>query len=557
MNHTNRFPVCIFLVAVVLPAFAPAQLAKQVDRNVILGRKVNFDPAGHVLPWYRPEVPGAGYDHVVRLASEFMLKKCPIDPHTGLSLYLTTSSFSKPDLKVSAYTGDKWATTPACVYAGAVESFAVGYYNYTGDPACLSVVAKMLDHQLAQGTTPTNFVWAGVPYASADPFVAKYEGGMMFEADGGRGDGLHGIEPDKVGELGYGYARFYEITQNTNYFQAALLCADALAAHVREVKLEKSTLRFSTADKSPWPFRVNARTGVVISDYTSNVLAPVMLFDELIRISERVALDPVRKAKYQAARDLAWKWLFSRNGPMKTFVWNGYFEDIPNDPACANRVQTTPGELAKYLVRHPELDPNTDADVATLIGWIATVFKADGWDAINEQLWCYEPMGSHTARYGAVCALFFERTGVPYYKDQASRYLNYATYMTLDDGFVAVGPNWPGAWWSDGYTDYVRHYLDAMGAVPEWAPADENHLLRSSSVVQKIAYAADAIALTTYDANADLVFRLAVKPSEVIADGHVVFPAAPVSEGVTWQALGQGGVLRLRKAPGRKIEVRL
>ncbi|MCE9612824.1 MAG: hypothetical protein K8T26_01020 [Lentisphaerae bacterium] len=526
------------------------------DRTSILGHPITFDSAGHVLSWHQPEVPGAGYDHVVRLAAEFFLKRCPVDPRTGLPLYLVTSSFSKPDLKALTYTGDVWPSTPACVHAGAVESFAVGYYGYTGDPACLGVVGKMLDHQMAHGTTPTNFAWPGVPYASADPFAATYEGGMMFEHDGSRGDGLHGIEPDKVGELGYGYVRFYEITQNTNYLQAALQCADVLAAHAREVKLEKSTLRFSTADQSPWPFRVNARTGVVISDYTSNVLAPVMLFDELIRIADRVALQAERKAAYQAARDLAWAWLYSRNGPMKTFVWNGYFEDIPNDPSCANRVQTTPGELAKYLIRHPGLDPNVDANVATLIRWIATVFKADGWDAIKEQLWCYEPMGSHTARYGAACALFFERTGDPYYKEQATRFLNYATYMTLEDGFVAVGPNWPGAWWSDGYTDYVRHFIDAMGAVPEWAPASENHLLRSSSVVQQIRYAADSITLTTFDANADLVFRLTAQPARVLVDGQALTVGARPAPGqASWTPLPAGGVLRILGAPGKTVAI--
>ena len=41
------------------------------------------------------------------------------------------------------------------------------------------------------------------------------------------------LEPDKVGELGCAYLQFYEFTLEKKYLQAALHCADALAAHVR------------------------------------------------------------------------------------------------------------------------------------------------------------------------------------------------------------------------------------------------------------------------------------------------------------------------------------
>ncbi|HMD61619.1 MAG TPA: hypothetical protein VKG78_09315 [Opitutaceae bacterium] len=541
-----------------LPAVLQAQLEKVSDGHSILGRRIEFDPEGRVLPWYEPAVPGAAYDHVVRLASDFLLRRCPVEPKTGLPMYLATCGFSKPDLHGVTYVASNWANNPACIFAGAVQSFAVGYYGYTGDPAALSVVGRMLDYELAHGTTPAGFAWPGVPYASADPFVTDYQGAKNWEGDGMRGDGLNGIEPDKVGELGYGYARFFEITQDPRYLQAALRCADALAAHVRDVNPDPSSLSLSSVDRSPWPFRVNAQTGAVISEYCSNALDPTKLFDELLRIANRVALDPGREARYRAARDLAWKWLFSKNGPMKTFIWNAYFEDVPNDPARANRLQITPCELAKYLIRHPGMDKNADADVATLIRWVATVFKADGWDAINEQTWCYEPMGSHTSRYGAVCAMFYERTGDPYYRDQAYRFLNYATYMALDDGYVAVGPNWPSAWWSDGYTDYVRHYLDALGSVPDWAPAGENHLLRSSSVVQSIVYGPDAISLATYDASPDLVFRLAGPPAGIVVSGKpLVRTDGPAAGSYSWRPLGSGGVLRIAAAPGNAITVAL
>lgn len=542
------------ILAALLPALAIAQLAHVSTDKTILGREVIFDAEHRVLPWHQPDVPGAGYDHVIRLAADFILHRAPVEPKTRLPMYLVTCSFSKPDLHGRTYVADNWPNNPACIFAGAVHSFAVGYYGYTGDPAGIDIVRQMLDHQLTHGTTPDNFAWPGVPYASADPFSATYQGSGNWEADGMRGDGLHGIEPDKIGELGYGYLRFFEITGEPRFLQAALRCADVLVAGVRDLSPANSSLSINTAEKSPWPFRVNARTGTVISEYCSNVLEPIKLFDELLRVADRISLEPGRREKYQATRDLAWRWLYSRNGPMKTFVWNGYFEDVQNDPTRSNRLQITPGELAKHLINHPELSPNALSDAATLIRWISTVFKADRWDAINEQTWCYEPMGSHTARYGAVCAMLFERTGDPYYKDQAYRFLNYATYMTLDDGHVSVGPNWPGAWWSDGYTDYVRHYFDAMAAIPEWAPAGQNHLLRSSSVVQQITYAPEKITLRTYDATTDLVFRLTQEPLAVKAgDQELKKASSPAAGTYVWQPLAAGGVLRLQQIPGHAI----
>jgi hypothetical protein len=55
-------------------------------------------------------------------------------------------------------------------------------------------------------------------------------------------------------------------------------------------------------------------------------------------------------------------------------------------------------------------------------------------------------------------------------------------------------------WLTDGYGDYVRHYLRAMAAQPELAPDDQNHLLRTSSVVQSISYSGSKIAYTKFDA---------------------------------------------------------
>src|SRR5207253_1382863 len=83
-----------------------------------------------------------------------------------------------------------------------------------------------------------------------------------------------GTEPDKVGLLGRGYLQFYELTGARRYLTAAVHAADALARHVRT----------GDASHTPWPFRVDARTGRVVdgAEFGGIVVAPVQLFDGLL-----------------------------------------------------------------------------------------------------------------------------------------------------------------------------------------------------------------------------------------------------------------------------------
>lgn len=529
---------------------------RQSSPDSLCAHKVVYDKSGKILPWYKPGTPGAAYAHVSKLASEFIKSGTPIEPSTGLPLYMVTCCFAGPHLNSpetfnAGKTGEDWMHNPAMVYAGMVHSFVMGYRVFSGDESYVNIVKTMLDYQLEHGTTPSGWVWSGVPYASSDPFVKEYYGATKWENDGMRGDGLHGIEPDKIGELGYAYLLFYEVTSDTTYLRAALNCADALAKNVREVANNDRTI----ADKSPWPFRVNARTGFVHDDFCSNVIEPIRLLEELTRIQARIAAMPEQVKTWQRARDIAWNWLYSKDGPMKTYVWNNYFEDVPNDPRQANRNQVTPMETARYLLRNPDRDVNLDINVLALIHWVQSAFGTEGMDAIKEQTWCYEPMGSHTARFASVCALWYERTGDVAFKEKAYRYFNNATYSTDPNGVVRVGPTWPSSWFSDGYSDYVRHFLDGFAAIPDWAPADRDHVLRSSSAIQKITYSDSSIDIKTFDTEGTVSIRMTARPSAVSINGARLNEKKNPGGGWAWQPMKPGGLLLLDYRNGNEIKI--
>ena len=124
------------------------------------------------------------------------------------------------------------------------------------------------------------------------------------------------------------------------------------------------------AHVSPWPYRANARTGVVIDAYTANVIEPIRMFEELLRIRGRIGLSAERVTAYERARRLATNWLFSRNGPLVTAVWNGYFEDVPSDPKLGNRVQNIPMETIRHLLKHPPADVDVERHAVALLAWV-------------------------------------------------------------------------------------------------------------------------------------------------------------------------------------------
>jgi hypothetical protein len=504
------------------------------------GRAIRVAADRRLLPWSTGPAP---YAEVARLAFTALETRFPVQDN-GLPTYLAYSRFDPEDLS-----GVGWPHNPAGLYAMLTDS-AVLWYAFSGDEAAVDLVRTALDHQLAHGTTPADWDWASVPYASSNPGDVDYRGADDEWCNFcGRGDGLGVIEPDKVGELGFAYLQLFELTGDTRYREAGLACADALARHVRE----------GDETASPWPFRVYAQTNVAREEYSSDVVGALMLFDEL----GRLGLGDVDA--YARARAMTFDWLM--RVPMKNDAWSGYFEDIEieNDPA-ANPNQYAAMRTARWLLQHPEADPRWRDDVARLLAWVLQTFGGDtaeergtqwGATVLSEQTADMAKMGSHTARFGATTALWYEATGEPSARDRAARSLAWATYTCNGDGIVAVGEDRNEGWWfSDGYGDYIRHFVVAMAAVPEWAPPRENHLLRSTSVVSHVDYSPARVSWTTFDADATEMLRLASRPETVTAGGEALGEREALDEeGYVVQPLASGDVvLRVRHTtPGELV----
>jgi hypothetical protein len=290
-------------------------------------------------------------------------------------------------------------------------------------------------------------------------------------------------------------------------------------------------------------------------------LPAIKLFDGLTIIRDQAKIDPENINNYQKAREIAWKWFFSLAGPMKTYVWKGYHEDTRIDEININknRVQITPLEVARYLLQHPENDPNYRLNVMTLISWCKAVFGAnvdEGYNAQCEQLICFRPMGGSTSRYASVCAMWYGLTKDEWYKSEANENFNWATYCTSEKGVVSVGPGWTSSWFSACYGDYIKHFIDGMAAIPEWAPAGEDHLLSSTSVVQTINYSPEEISYKTYLPSSTEILKLTTMPKKVTVDGIILNRTDELkANGWTWEKFKDGGVLKINHSKGKAIKI--
>lgn len=507
--------------------------------------EVRLDKEGKLLSWVNSEAP---YDWIIRKDWE-MFKSIPVQPD-GYRTYFTYPEFNGlNDPAQPLFSGRPWAHNPAGLFAMLTDS-ALLYHAYTGDQIVMDRVRNMLDHMIMFGTTDATDSWAMVPYSSSDAGNPVYKGGtdtiycdQENHTPCGRGDGVGYLEPDKVGELGYAYLQFYEFTLEKKYLHAALQCADALAAHVRP----------GDPSHSPWPFRVDARTGTRIrEEYTANTIGPIRLFDELLRLKQG------HQEAYARARDMAWRWLMTY--PVQNQVWTQYFEDVLiYADYRTNRNQYSALETARYLLQHPEMDPDALVHARQILDWVTRFFASDsvtmaglhekglqwGAEVLSEQVNDMDKMSSHTSRYASVRALWYEVTGDLDSKERAFRSFNWATYASRENGLVKASlDEATGYWFSDGYGDYLRHLQRGMASVPEWAPPNESHLLGSTSVVRAIHYGSHQIDYLTFDKASREVLRLRDAPTAVRA-GEAFLPRVnslkESAQGYTVEAIASGG----------------
>jgi len=569
--HSVKAVSFLALVACATPsAKPPAPVPEWSSGATRLGyHQVRTDESGKIVPWFSDD-PAASYDHVVRLVWGFW-DAMAID-RNGLPYYMNHQVW-RPNL--DDHRGIGGDQIQMALSSWALLYQYMGQFNNRAHDRIVENMKFMADWYLTHSLSAPNAQWPNIPY----PYNTLIYSGQ-FDGDMVIGHGY--TQPDKAGSFGAELITLYKITGNERYLQAAIAIADTLAAHTQP----------GDNDRSPLPFKVHAQTGKVgqmapaknakpnqsptLSDYTSNWVGTLELFAALGHLQEDqqhesavmetghstqpVALTGEQLSSYKTAENLILQWM--KSFPLKTNKWGPFFEDVWG----WSDTQINAVTFAEYIMNHREQFPDWQKEVRGILDWVEEKlanpkYKNLGVIAINEQTAYRQPGNSHSARQAAAELHFSELTGNTDHTEMALRRLNWATYMVDTDGKNF----YPGddIWLTDGYGDYVRHYLRAMAAAPELAPIDQDHILRSTSVVSRVSYNAKQLVYATHAVGAIETIRMASPPKRVWlgnpekpAEGHELNSLTNShNEEWTWLPLAKGGVLTVRHNTDGRVNI--
>lgn len=482
---------------IVLPAaIAQDRHSFPVNDHHIVYHDVRLDSSGAIVPW-SGDAPSQAYDRNIRALWDFWIhmRNCP----NGVPYYLQHQVWMADHDDERGLGGDQINM--------ALDSWSL-LYGYLGDPAIPQNMIMMANYWLDHGMSRPTDQWANLPY----PYNTSIHSGQ-YDGDMRAGKGY--LQPDKAGSFGAELIMLYKMTGNQRYLDAAIKIADTLAAKVTP----------GDSEHSPWPFRVNAATGEVATQkqfkasYTSNWSPTLLLFSGLQQLHKG------RTDAYRRAALLVATWM--KTYPIKTNKWGPFFEDIPT--ADYSDTEINADTMAAYILDHPQWDTNGVAQARGILAWSIGKLGNHTFEKLkvipmNEQTVYLVPGNSHTSRHASAGLLYCETSGDCAQKEQDIRRLNWATYMVDADGKNRY-PN-DDIWLTDGYGDYVRHYLRAMASAPELAPGNQNHLLRTTSVIQRIDYGPAKITYRKFDSASVERLKLGASVPQSVRGGSMQWDEA-------------------------------
>jgi hypothetical protein len=226
--------------------------------------------------------------------------------------------------------------------------------------------------------------------------------------------------------------------------------------------------REGDAAHSPWPFRVDYRTGEERGPVSGNMTYILRLFDLLTTHGY---------AEFAQPRELLWQWIKQHQIPSAAgggALFAQFFEDHDTP---TNRTSWAPLNLARYLLEKQDLlDSDWRADCGLLINFVRANFthREFGVAVCHEQDEDKQAWGGANSTYGAVLALYAKATRSSALASEARQALNYTLYSIDEQGRprdVLQNPQ-PGGWQEDAHTDVIHNYVDALSAFPEWGEAE-------------------------------------------------------------------------------------
>jgi hypothetical protein len=539
MNPIRR----LFFLGLLLSLASRYAIAQQNEH--LIYHPIQTDKDGNIIPWYDPD-PAIAYDHNLYTIWNFwdtMRRDL-----NGLPYYMNHQVWNANLNDPRGIGGDQFMM--------ALSSWAL-LYDYTGNDKIKENMSFLAGYYLTHGLSPASCQWPDIPF----PYNTLIYSGIY---DGDMRNGKDVTQPDKAGSLGLELVHLYKIKNDPVFLNAGIKIANTLAAKIR------------TGDElhSPLPFKVDVFTGKTVllkitggtgqtldtACYTSNLTPTLQLFLDLIQLRQG------KTTAYQAGANNILVWL--KKYPIRNNRWGPFFEDVGE----WSQTQINAMTCARFMMEHPALFPEWKTQVKSIIDWVHSNFSNPSWKkygvtVTNEQSVYPEPGNSHSARQAADELLYGSLTGDTSLYSNAVRELNWATYAVDTDGKNCFPFDEP--WLTDGYGDYVRHYLRAMAVYPQLAPVAD-HILSTTSVIQQADYKGHlrkylAPAFDKQDTGKVLIYyrafdntgtekiKLRARPSGVRINNDPL-QERDDDQGYRWLPLDQGGgVLTVRRKKGNEI----
>ncbi|MDB5134626.1 MAG: hypothetical protein JWP37_1229 [Mucilaginibacter sp.] len=532
-------------IIILFIAFAKLSVFAQ-QGEMLVYHPIQTDKSGNIVPWFNPD-PAIAYDHNLHTIWSFWFNMRR--DLNGLPYYMNHQVWNKNMDDPRGIGGDQFMM--------AISSWRL-LYAYTGDENIKSNIYFLAGYYLTHGLSPSNCKWPDIPF----PYNTLIYSGIY---DGDMRNGKDIAQPDKAGSFGLELIHVYKIKNDPVFLDAAIKIANTLAANVKT----------GNNEHSPLPFKINVFTGetpllnlqtksegrsIDTACYTSNLTGTLQMFLDLIQLNK----GNVTAYKIAAGKILVWL----KKYPVQTNKWGPFFEDV----AEWSQTQINAMTCARYMMEHPQYFPDWKLQVKNIINWVHTNFANTQWKkygvvVTNEQTIYPVPANSHSSRQAADELLYGSLSGDTSLYKNAIRELNWATYMVDFDGKNCFPTDEP--WLTDGYGDYVRHYLRAMATYPVLAPV-ENHIIASTSVIQQADYKdhfkkflsvdfnktdTNKVRLyyRTYDNDGTEEIKLKTRPSAILLNDSALKDTAD-GEGYTWTTLEKGGgILWVRRKNGNKV----
>jgi len=507
MKHTLRLILLLLCGAFVTTASAATNLARYYAHPAVL------DAQGVIAPWYRGL--NGQCDYRVRIAAE-TLKRYPWTTLTNAiaeyPAYVFSGSWQVASNGVITPRDPKdWGNGDLSQRATSVLNGFVDYYRYTGDAAAIAHITYMADFLVDHCQTPADHPWPNL-------FISvPVKGKAFFKADP---NGM--IQLDLCASTGQGLLRAYQLTGNTRWFEAARNWGDLLAERCNLDPNADPWPRYANPESAPW--KDNKQTG--------GVTMILGFLDELIRLGHTGNND-----RLLAARDAGRRYLREKLLPAWAVndTWGRYFWD------WANPVQnclTTP-DAAAYLLNNRGEFPNWRCDARNILTLFLnhTSVAPESRGDVYSGAWAYPESSGCCGRslwyapldVAPTVAQYAVAAGSSWARELAYRQMILQTYDTHEtgvtedniDGGIIVN----GDWLNIAHPMPLRFGLAAIGWLPEELGANrENHIVRSTAVVNSVRYGAGRIEYSTFNAPVETVdvLRLAFAPKQITADGRAL-----------------------------------